>query len=129
MVKLVAEAVDDDKTYAFVERMLEEMEKHVQNIRRCSSITPNNEAHISLSSGNEVAIHIPSVENLLETVKGIKEKEGQKGEKRIKGLVENQKKKKTKITTNNNVGEKISQVTFYLYKFTFILYDILDLIL
>jgi hypothetical protein len=129
VVKLVAEAVDNDEAYACVERMLEEMEKHVQNIKRCSSTTPNNEAHMSLSSGNEAAIHIPSVENLLETVKGIKKKEGRKGGKRIRGWVENQKKKKTKVTTNNNVGEKISQVTFYLYKFTFILYDLLDLIL
>jgi hypothetical protein len=129
VVKLVAEAVDNDEAYVCVERMLEEMEKRVQNIKRCSSTTPNNEAHMSLSSGNEAVIHIPSVENLLETVKGIKKKEGQKGEKRIRGWVENQKKKKTKVTTNNNVGEKISQVTFYLYKFTFILYDLLDLIL
>ena len=129
MVNLVAEAIDNDEAYAFVERMLEKMEKHVQNIKRCSSTTPNNEAHMSLSGGNEVAIHIPSVENLLEIIKGIKKKEGWKGGKRIIGWVDNQKKKKTKVTTNNNVGEKISHITFYLYKFTFILYELLDLIL
>jgi flagellar motility protein MotE (MotC chaperone) len=130
VVKLVVEAVDNDEAYACVERMLE---KHVQNIKRCSSTTLNNEAHMSLPSGNEAAIHIPSVENLLEIVKGIKKKEGRKGGKRIKGWVENQKKTKQNKTKQKlqqiiMLGEKISQVTFYLYKFTFILYNLLNLI-
>jgi hypothetical protein len=46
VVKLVAEVVDNDKAYAFVEGMLEEKEKHVQNIKICSSTTPDTEAYM-----------------------------------------------------------------------------------
>jgi hypothetical protein len=84
---------------------------------------------MSLLNGNETVIHTPFVENLLETVKGIKKKEGRKGGKQFRSWVENQSKKNTKITIKNNVGEKSSKVTFYLYKFTYISYDLLDLIL
>ncbi|XP_059458348.1 protein FAR1-RELATED SEQUENCE 5-like [Corylus avellana] len=107
VVKLVAEATDNDEAYAFVEGMLEGMEKHVQNIKNSS--TTNNEVHMSLSNGNEIAIHTPFVENLLETIKGIKKKDGRKGGKRFRSWVENQSKKNTKITTKNNVGEKFFQ--------------------
>ena len=60
---------------------------------------------MSLSSGNRAAIHIPSVENLLEIVKGIKKKEGWKGGKRIIGWVENQKKKKKKTKRNKSYNK------------------------
>jgi hypothetical protein len=46
VVKLVAEVVDNDEAYAFVEGMLEEKEKHVQNIKICSSTTPDTEAYM-----------------------------------------------------------------------------------
>ena len=84
---------------------------------------------LSLSNGNETAIHTSFVENFLETIKGVKKKEGRKGGKQFISWVENQSKKNTKITTKNNVGKKFSKVTFNLYKFTFISYDLLDLIL
>jgi hypothetical protein len=65
----------------------------------------------SLSNGNETM------------VKRFMKKEGRNGGKRLKGWVEKQPKKKTKITGKDNVGKKFSQVTFFLYKFTFISYD------
>ncbi|XP_059437569.1 protein FAR1-RELATED SEQUENCE 1-like [Corylus avellana] len=107
VVKVVAEAADNDEAYAVVEGMLEEMEKHVQDIKNSS--TTDNEAHMSLPNSNETAIHTPYVENLLETVKGIKKKEGWKCGKRFRSWVENQSKNNTKITTKNNVGEKFFQ--------------------
>jgi len=64
-----------------------------------------------LSDGNENANHTPSIEKLLETVKGIKKKEGRKGKKRFKGWVEKQSKKK-KITAKSNIGKDSSHVTF-----------------
>jgi hypothetical protein len=105
-VKLVTESADNEEAYAFVERMMEEMEKHVQNIKKCSNTTPDNEAHMSLSNGNETMDHTPIVDNLLEKVKGFKKKEGRKGGKRFRSWVEQQGKKKTKITGNDNVGKK-----------------------
>jgi hypothetical protein len=65
----------------------------------------------------------------LKKLKGSKRRKVGKGGKQFRSWVENQSNKNTKITIKNNVGEKFSKVTLYLYKFTYISYDLLDLTL
>jgi zinc finger SWIM domain-containing protein 3 len=111
LVELAIEAANNEDAYAFVEKLVKEMRKQVQDIKKGSSATLDNGAQLSLSDGNENANHTPSIEKLLETVKGIKKKEGRKGKKRFKGWVEKQSKKK-KITAKSNIGKDSSHVTF-----------------
>jgi zinc finger SWIM domain-containing protein 3 len=128
-VKSVTESVDNEEAYAFVERMMEEMEKHVQNIKKCSNTTPDNETHMSLSNGNETMDHTPIVDNLLEKVKGFKKKEGRKGGKHLEVGLSSRERRKQKLQEMITWEKSLSQVAFYFYKFTFISYDLLNLIL
>jgi hypothetical protein len=111
LVELAIEGADNEDAYTFVEKLVKEIRKQVQDIKKGSSATLDNGAQLSLSDGNENANHTPSIEKLLETVKGIKKKEGRKGKKRFKGWVEKQSKKK-KITAKSNIGKDSSHVTF-----------------
>jgi ribosomal protein L1 len=77
--------------------MMEEMEKHVQNIKKCSNTTPDNETHMSLSNGNETMDHTPIVDNLLEKVKGFKKKEGRKGGKHLEVGLSSRERRKQKL--------------------------------
>ena len=74
--------------------------KKVRNIKKSLSIALDKEAQLSLLDGTKIANHTQSVQKLLETVKGIKKKEGRKGGKRLKGSVERQTKKTKKIYSN-----------------------------
>jgi len=105
LVELAIEAADNEDAYAFVEKLVKEMRKQIQDIKKSSSTTLDNGAQLSLSDGNENANHTPSIEKLLETVKGIKKNDN------LKVGVEKQPKKK-KITTKSNIGKDSSQVTF-----------------
>ena len=88
------------------------MQKQVQKIKNVSHVSLDNEPQLSLSNDNEIANQTHSVGKLLETVKGIKKNEGRKGGKGCRGWVENQPRKKTKITANDNIGKKSSHVIF-----------------
>ena len=112
LVGLAIEAADNEDAYAYVEKMVKEMQKQVQKIKNVSHVSLDNEAQLSLSNDNEITNQSQSVEKLLEMVKGIKKKEGQKGGKRCRGWVEKQPRKKTKITTKDNIGKKSSHVIF-----------------
>lgn len=61
------QAADNVDAYDFVEKLLKEMRKQVQDIKKCSSVTLDNGAQLSLSDGNENANHTSSIEKLLET--------------------------------------------------------------
>jgi hypothetical protein len=104
--ELATEAADNEEAYPFVAKMAREMPKQVQKIKNVSRVSLDNEPQLSLSNDNEIA------KKLLETVKGINKKEGQKGGKRWRGWVEKQPRKKTKITANDNIGKKSSHVIF-----------------
>jgi len=83
LVELAIEAADNEDAYAFVEKLVKEMWKQVQDIKKGLSVTLDNEAQ--LSDGNENANHTLSIKKLLETIKGIKKNESRKGKKRFKG--------------------------------------------
>jgi zinc finger SWIM domain-containing protein 3 len=112
LVELAIEAANNENAYVFVKKLVKEMWKQVQDIKKGFSATLDNGAQLSLSDGNENANHTPSIENLLEMVNGIKKKEGRKSKKRFKGWVEKQPKKNEKITAKSNIGKNSSQVTF-----------------
>jgi len=85
LVELAIGAVDNEDAYAFVEKLVkcESKFKILKKVRVSLLIM---ELNCSLSDGNENANHTSSIEKLLETVKGIKKKEGRKGKKRLKRL-------------------------------------------
>jgi hypothetical protein len=72
LVELAIEAADNEDACAFVKKMVKEMKKKVQNIKKGSIAALDNEDQLLSSNDNEIANHSQFVEKLLETVKGFK---------------------------------------------------------
>ncbi|KAM4085954.1 hypothetical protein ACJW30_10G065900 [Castanea mollissima] len=97
LVRLASQAAEIEEAYALVESVTKELEKQVEDIAmKFSSVSLDNSKDQMPLSGSEIVDHGEPVKNLVENVKGLKKKEGRKGQKICKSWVEQQSRRKKK---------------------------------
>ena len=94
-----------------VESVTKELEKQVEDIAmKFSSVSLDKSKDQMSLGGSEIMDRGKPIKNLVEKVKGLKKKEGRKGQKRCKIWVEQQSRRKKKTSTKDTIRQQLSNV-------------------
>ena len=111
LVRLASRAAEIEEAYALVESVTKELEKQVEDIAmKFSSVSLDKSKDQMSLGGSEIMDRGKPIKNLVEKVKGLKKKEGRKGQKRCKIWVEQQSRRKKKTSTKDTVRQQLSNV-------------------
>ncbi|KAL0012426.1 hypothetical protein SO802_007534 [Lithocarpus litseifolius] len=110
LVRLASRAAEIKETYTLVESVTKELVKQVEDIAmKFSSVSLDNSKDQMSLGGSEIVDHGEPIKDLVEKVKGLKKKEGRKGQKRCKSWVEQQSRRKKKTSAKDTVRQQLSK--------------------